>query len=177
MSPRPPESQSTALVSCHLGSQCLQPIIQWLACINCQARRAAEMPSPAFLWFALAPASTARCPAALLLGAAAASQALLSCRSLSCPSRPTSLLSWQEQPWSCLGARHSLSLRGSSRSRELPHHLCLSAVPAELGMQLCCADRSFSFHPLPAAASGPPTTASVTGAAWITDLSSSALLQ
>lgn len=122
MSPRPPESQSTALVSCHLGSQCLQPIIQWLACINCQARRAAEMPSPAFLWFALAPASTARCPAALLLGAAAASQALLSCRSLSCPSRPTSLLSWQEQPWSCLGARHSLSLRGSSRSRELPHH-------------------------------------------------------
>lgn len=58
MSPWPPESQSTTLVSCHLGSQCLQPIIQWLACINCQAWSATKMPSLAFLWFVLAPLST-----------------------------------------------------------------------------------------------------------------------
>lgn len=58
VSPWPPESQSTTLVSCHLGSQCLQPIIQWLACINCQAWSATKMPSLAFLWFVLAPLST-----------------------------------------------------------------------------------------------------------------------
>jgi len=58
VSPWSPESQSTILVSCHLGSQCLQPIIQWLACINCQACSATEMPSLASLWFALAPCST-----------------------------------------------------------------------------------------------------------------------